>query len=239
MDDGKEPQSKFKRICVFCGSNSGNRIVFSDAALDLGNELVCLLFSLSLLFSSGYCRNMNLDWWILFKIWFWSDLDWVLGILDWWVSFLVVCCVCRWREGLIWFMVGGAWGWWVWSLRQFMMEAVMFLGSYKDLWNFHFFDLIVLFFSICLVYNFNLSYDFDWWLHAGSFLQHSCLLRYTSFWYWVFFSFSIWNVLYCWLSDCFHVGAFYGSFQVWRLLGLLPRFLLPCLDDQLSKLIAI
>uniref|UniRef100_A0A7N0V2A0 Cytokinin riboside 5'-monophosphate phosphoribohydrolase n=1 Tax=Kalanchoe fedtschenkoi TaxID=63787 RepID=A0A7N0V2A0_KALFE len=32
--------NKFKKICVFCGSNSGNRDVFGDAALDLGNELV-------------------------------------------------------------------------------------------------------------------------------------------------------------------------------------------------------
>ncbi|CAL5359275.1 unnamed protein product [Camellia sinensis] len=31
---------KFKRVCVFCGSNSGNRQVFSDAASELGNELV-------------------------------------------------------------------------------------------------------------------------------------------------------------------------------------------------------
>lgn len=35
-----ESNSKFKRICVFCGSNSGHRKVFSDAAVDLGNELV-------------------------------------------------------------------------------------------------------------------------------------------------------------------------------------------------------
>ncbi|XP_020251071.1 probable cytokinin riboside 5'-monophosphate phosphoribohydrolase LOGL1 isoform X2 [Asparagus officinalis] len=35
-----EQQSKFRKICVFCGSNSGNRAVFSDAALDLGDELV-------------------------------------------------------------------------------------------------------------------------------------------------------------------------------------------------------
>ncbi|KAI4337153.1 hypothetical protein L6164_015601 [Bauhinia variegata] len=34
------PGSKFKRVCVFCGSNSGNRQVFSDAAVELGNELV-------------------------------------------------------------------------------------------------------------------------------------------------------------------------------------------------------
>ncbi|KAJ4950260.1 hypothetical protein NE237_027092 [Protea cynaroides] len=33
-------QSKFKSICVFCGCNAGNRKVFSDAALELGDELV-------------------------------------------------------------------------------------------------------------------------------------------------------------------------------------------------------
>nr|XP_018679048.1 PREDICTED: cytokinin riboside 5'-monophosphate phosphoribohydrolase LOG8 isoform X2 [Musa acuminata subsp. malaccensis] len=43
---GDETRSKFKRICVFCGSNSGNRTVFSDAALDLGRELVCPRWSL-------------------------------------------------------------------------------------------------------------------------------------------------------------------------------------------------
>ncbi|XP_057956456.1 cytokinin riboside 5'-monophosphate phosphoribohydrolase LOG8-like [Malania oleifera] len=31
---------KLKRVCVFCGSNSGNREIFSDAALDLGRQLV-------------------------------------------------------------------------------------------------------------------------------------------------------------------------------------------------------
>ncbi|TYJ29835.1 hypothetical protein E1A91_A06G093600v1 [Gossypium mustelinum] len=39
MEDEKA-RSKFKRLCVFCGSNSGHRQVFSDAALELGNELV-------------------------------------------------------------------------------------------------------------------------------------------------------------------------------------------------------
>lgn len=41
MEEGN-PRSKFKRVCVFCGSNPGHRKVFSDAALELGNELVCL-----------------------------------------------------------------------------------------------------------------------------------------------------------------------------------------------------
>lgn len=39
-------KSKFKRVCVFCGSNSGHRKVFSDAALDLGNELVSFFYIL-------------------------------------------------------------------------------------------------------------------------------------------------------------------------------------------------
>ncbi|XP_042481199.1 cytokinin riboside 5'-monophosphate phosphoribohydrolase LOG8-like isoform X2 [Macadamia integrifolia] len=30
----------FKTVCVFCGSKSGNKKIFSDAALDLGRELV-------------------------------------------------------------------------------------------------------------------------------------------------------------------------------------------------------
>ncbi|KAL2557149.1 Cytokinin riboside 5'-monophosphate phosphoribohydrolase LOG8 [Forsythia ovata] len=30
----------FKKVCVFCGSNSGYKKIFSDAALDLGRELV-------------------------------------------------------------------------------------------------------------------------------------------------------------------------------------------------------
>ena len=37
--DTPEP-SRFGRICVFCGSNPGNRAVYGDAALDLGKELV-------------------------------------------------------------------------------------------------------------------------------------------------------------------------------------------------------
>ena len=40
MEEEGNTKSGFKRVCVFCGSNSGNREVFSDAALELGNELV-------------------------------------------------------------------------------------------------------------------------------------------------------------------------------------------------------
>ena len=41
-NDSTTPASarRFKRVCVFCGSSSGNGTVFSNVALDLGRELV-------------------------------------------------------------------------------------------------------------------------------------------------------------------------------------------------------
>ncbi|KAM3314974.1 hypothetical protein ACQJBY_033625 [Aegilops geniculata] len=32
--------SRFKRMCVFCGSSQGNKSSYHDAAIDLANELV-------------------------------------------------------------------------------------------------------------------------------------------------------------------------------------------------------
>lgn len=34
-------QSKFNRICVFCGSSSGKKSTYTEAATELGQELVC------------------------------------------------------------------------------------------------------------------------------------------------------------------------------------------------------
>lgn len=60
-------QSKFKRICVFCGSSPGNKTGYKDAAIELGRELVmflslsfvCLYFSsaslLSTLIQTNFC----------------------------------------------------------------------------------------------------------------------------------------------------------------------------------------
>uniref|UniRef100_A0A1S4BX87 Cytokinin riboside 5'-monophosphate phosphoribohydrolase n=3 Tax=Nicotiana TaxID=4085 RepID=A0A1S4BX87_TOBAC len=36
----EERRSKFKRICVFCGSSSGKKSSYQEAAIDLGKELV-------------------------------------------------------------------------------------------------------------------------------------------------------------------------------------------------------
>ena len=46
-------QSKFKRICVFCGSSQGKKTSYQDAAIQLGKELVfdhCLLVCLLVCF---------------------------------------------------------------------------------------------------------------------------------------------------------------------------------------------
>ena len=41
MGDGAAAvPSRFRTICVFCGSSTGHRKVFADAALELGHELV-------------------------------------------------------------------------------------------------------------------------------------------------------------------------------------------------------
>ncbi|KAG5377275.1 hypothetical protein IGI04_041871 [Brassica rapa subsp. trilocularis] len=36
----EETKSRFKRICVFCGSSSGNKPSYQEAAIQLGNELI-------------------------------------------------------------------------------------------------------------------------------------------------------------------------------------------------------
>jgi len=48
---------KFTRVCVFCGSKSGNKKIFSDAALDLGRQLVSIL--ILTLFLSTFDQNLE------------------------------------------------------------------------------------------------------------------------------------------------------------------------------------
>ncbi|MCO5587107.1 hypothetical protein L7F22_041054 [Adiantum nelumboides] len=56
MDAAKK--SKFRRICVFCGSSSGNKRIFSDAALELGKELVDR--KISLIYGGGSVGLMGI-----------------------------------------------------------------------------------------------------------------------------------------------------------------------------------
>ncbi|KAF3626917.1 putative cytokinin riboside 5'-monophosphate phosphoribohydrolase LOGL6 [Capsicum annuum] len=43
--------SKFKRICVFCGSSQGNKSIYQDVAIGLGKELV--LRNIDLVYGGG------------------------------------------------------------------------------------------------------------------------------------------------------------------------------------------
>ncbi|KAL3818944.1 hypothetical protein ACJIZ3_004849 [Penstemon smallii] len=58
MESNSNCISKFNRICVFCGSNPGHRKVFSDAAIDLGNEMVTR--NIDLVYGGGSVGLMGL-----------------------------------------------------------------------------------------------------------------------------------------------------------------------------------
>lgn len=49
--DEEAVRSRFKRVCVFCGSSTGKRECYKDAAIELGQELVLIfLYMLQSLF---------------------------------------------------------------------------------------------------------------------------------------------------------------------------------------------
>lgn len=52
----KERRRKFKRICVFCGSRAGHKSAFSDAALQLGNQLVQFIYMIVLAHAHSYAH---------------------------------------------------------------------------------------------------------------------------------------------------------------------------------------
>ncbi|XP_040384380.1 probable cytokinin riboside 5'-monophosphate phosphoribohydrolase LOGL10 [Oryza brachyantha] len=51
-------QTRFKRICVFCGSSQGKKRSYHDAAIELGNELVAR--SIDLVYGGGSIGLMGL-----------------------------------------------------------------------------------------------------------------------------------------------------------------------------------
>jgi len=93
-------KSRFKRVCVFCGSSSGKRECYSDAATDLAQELVRL------------CLNLNESL---------ENLKWVL-------IFISVFSVLwnRWRGDWILCMEEEALVSWVWSHKLFMKLEDMY-----------------------------------------------------------------------------------------------------------------
>ncbi|XP_054793175.1 probable cytokinin riboside 5'-monophosphate phosphoribohydrolase LOGL6 [Prosopis cineraria] len=51
-------QSRFKRICVFCGSSPGKKTNYKDAAIELGKELVSR--NINLVYGGGSIGLMGL-----------------------------------------------------------------------------------------------------------------------------------------------------------------------------------
>jgi hypothetical protein len=41
----EETKSKFKRICVFCGSSSGKKASYQEAAVEVARELVIIYYT--------------------------------------------------------------------------------------------------------------------------------------------------------------------------------------------------
>ncbi|KAL5557761.1 hypothetical protein UlMin_033972 [Ulmus minor] len=58
MEEKKMVKSRFKRVCVFCGSSAGKRNCYRDAALELGQELVSR--KLDLVYGGGSIGLMGL-----------------------------------------------------------------------------------------------------------------------------------------------------------------------------------
>ncbi|KAJ4966035.1 hypothetical protein NE237_017884 [Protea cynaroides] len=56
--ESKTEKSRFKQVCVFCGSSTGKKNCYRDAALDLGEELV--LRRLNLVYGGGSVGLMGL-----------------------------------------------------------------------------------------------------------------------------------------------------------------------------------
>lgn len=141
----KAVKSRFKRVCVFCGSSTGKRNCYRDAALELGQELVSInntsivQFILILLIINIFFS---------FCFWSWPMLLVLVGIsilflssasrpLCWWPVFLyeglkeVGSCLRRrkyWVDGFG-FSGGPPW-WWTCSRVQSLVNSQILI----DFW---------------------------------------------------------------------------------------------------------
>ncbi|KAG4214799.1 hypothetical protein ERO13_A01G140536v2 [Gossypium hirsutum] len=59
--ENETQQSKFRRICVFCGSSQGKKSSYQNAAIELGRELeISIIFQLFLMHIQEVSRNIDL-----------------------------------------------------------------------------------------------------------------------------------------------------------------------------------
>lgn len=118
-------KSRFKRVCVFCGSSTGKRICYRDAAIELAQELVSSFFFFWLIFLFIFTKKF------IFSILFW-----------------------RFQEVWTLFMVVGVLGLWVWFLKLFIKVEEKLLGNFiNDPFNYFRFSLILRFFKRHVFFN--------------------------------------------------------------------------------------
>ena len=131
----KVVKSRFKRVCVFCGSSTGKRDCYRDAAIELGQELVPIVCSICMPFSVSCSPQNQTD---VLCLSFSLTVCW-----NAYKSF--VCCLWRCRGSWILFTEEGALAWWVWFLKPCTVVEDTFLGTYNlttqtftnQLWDFN------------------------------------------------------------------------------------------------------
>lgn len=86
MENEKEmKQSRFSRICVFCGSSQGKKRSYQDAAVELGGELVLFCFFFFLVEGLVFGCTMDFDYY-----WFVGYFcSWPCSLCSWQCLFLV------------------------------------------------------------------------------------------------------------------------------------------------------
>ena len=133
--------SRFKRICVFCGSSQGKKSSYQDAAVELGNELV--LHELQLIFfyffSTGGYDIRTIRWCTLLSLCSAKLYSFWALVKHSHKMFLNVCFCnfCKCRAFLLsslkrakWYLTLGYSGWcfvkWVWiSKLRFFFRLVI------------------------------------------------------------------------------------------------------------------
>lgn len=127
-NDGKVvgKSSRFKRVCVFCGSSSGKRECYKDAAIELGQELVhSNILYIYLSITIIMVHHFNTNPFSLMIIYIYMTVSCVF----WWCVIYIFINKYRLQKDQILFMEEEVLGLWVQFLKLFTPVEVMFLGK--------------------------------------------------------------------------------------------------------------
>lgn len=122
--------SRFRRVCVFCGSSAGKRNCYQDAAVELGKELVYTLAY----FLPSPCLQLH----------FCIAFSYSAAMVAWPALLRGVFSfgICRFPGRWTWCMVEEVWDSWALSLKLSTLVVVMFLGT-LNVNPFHYFSAML------------------------------------------------------------------------------------------------